>query len=113
MSGNESSRFPPLSLVRFLLRLSTLKNTALLRSELTGPSYTYINMFGEAKYYFLLIFFFFYYYFRLLYFLSVSRTLSRFIVSFNRRDLRVKKFFVYKRLTCCARLTNNRDEYLS
>lgn len=77
---------PPSVSCSLLLRLSTLKNTALLRSELTGPSYTCINMFGEAKYYFLLIFFFISVYF----IFSAYLVLCLISLSFNRRDLRVK-----------------------
>lgn len=74
-------------------------------------------MFGEAKYYVLLILFFIFFFIYFI-FSVYSRTLSRFLSSLlrfhrrNRRDLRVKNS-LFKRLTCCARHTNNRDENLS
>ena len=66
---------------RFLLRLSTLKNTVLLRSELTGPSYTYIYVYSTCSVKPSIMFYCFIFFFLFVYF-SAHSLVPRSLASF-------------------------------
>lgn len=111
-SDNECFRFSSVS-CSLLIVIKYIKKYRATSLRINRTKLYIYSMFGEAKYYVLLILFFIYFIFSV-----YSRTLSCFLSSLlrfhrrNRRDLRVKKS-LFKRLTCCARHTNNRDENLS